>query len=84
MIRNPLGMFSSDGFVVYGGIIGGILAGWIYCKVKKLNFLTCFDLVMPSIALAQGFEESMLSAGAAMERKLKEDVGDFYGFRIST
>lgn len=55
MIRNPLGMFSSDGFVVYGGIIGGILAGWIYCKVKKLNFLTYFDLVMPSIALAQGF-----------------------------
>lgn len=55
VIRNPLGMFSSDGFVVYGGIIGGILAGWIYCKVKKLNFLTYFDLVMPSIALAQGF-----------------------------
>ena len=48
-------MFSSDGFVVYGGIIGGILAGWIYCKVKKLNFLTYFDLVMLSIALAQGF-----------------------------
>ena len=55
MLRNPLGMLSSDGFVVYGGIIGGILAGWIYCKVKKLNFLTYFDLVMPSIALAQGF-----------------------------
>ena len=30
VIRNPLGMLSSDGFVVYGGIIGGILAGWIY------------------------------------------------------
>lgn len=55
MIRNPLEMLSSDGFVVYGGIIGGILAGWIYCKVKKLNFLTYFDLMMPSIALAQGF-----------------------------
>lgn len=25
----------SDGFVVYGGILGGILAGWIYCKNKK-------------------------------------------------
>ena len=44
-----------DGFVVYGGIIGGILAGYIYAKVKKLNFLEYFDLVMPSIALAQGF-----------------------------
>ena len=27
----------SDGFVVYGGILGGILAGWIYCKNKKVN-----------------------------------------------
>lgn len=43
------------GFVVYGGIIGGIFAGYLYCKIKKLNFLKHFDLVMPSIALAQGF-----------------------------
>ncbi len=45
----------SDGFVVYGGIIGGILAGFLFCKKEKLNFLKYFDLVMPSIALAQGF-----------------------------
>lgn len=44
-----------DGFVVYGGIIGGILTGYIYSKVKKLEFLKYFDVVMPSIALAQGF-----------------------------
>lgn len=45
----------SEGFVVYGGIIGGILAGYLYCRKEKLNFLQYFDLVMPSIALAQGF-----------------------------
>ena len=44
-----------DGFVVYGGIIGGILAAWLYCKVAKLKFIKYFDLVMPSVALAQGF-----------------------------
>ena len=27
----------------------------LYCKVKKLNFMEYFDLVMPEIALAQGF-----------------------------
>ena len=43
------------GFVVYGGIIVGILAGWLYCKRNKMPFLKYFDLVMPSIALAQGF-----------------------------
>jgi phosphatidylglycerol:prolipoprotein diacylglycerol transferase len=45
----------SNGFVVYGGIIGGIIAGFFYTKKEKLNFLQFFDLVMPSIALAQGF-----------------------------
>lgn len=54
-LENPGELLTSEGFVVYGGIIGGILTGWIYCKVKKLRFLTYFDLMMPSIALAQGF-----------------------------
>ena len=44
-----------NGFVVYGVIIGGILAAWLYCKVAKLKFMKYFDLVMPSVALAQGF-----------------------------
>lgn len=45
----------SDGFVVYGGIIGGIFAGWLYCRIRRIEFLRYFDLVMPSVALAQGF-----------------------------
>ena len=31
-----------NGFVVYGGIIGGILAAWLYCKVAKLKFMEIF------------------------------------------
>lgn len=45
----------THGFVVYGGIIGGIGVGYLYCKIRKLEFLRYFDLVMPSIAIAQGF-----------------------------
>lgn len=56
IIENPEVLLSvKDGFVVYGGILGGILAGFLYCKKEELNFLKYFDLVMPSIALAQGF-----------------------------
>ncbi len=56
IIANPrLLLIISDGFVVYGGIIGGILAGFLFCRKYQLNFLKYFDLVMPSIALAQGF-----------------------------
>ncbi|RKN64456.1 prolipoprotein diacylglyceryl transferase [Paenibacillus ginsengarvi] len=45
----------SEGFVIYGGIIGGILAGYAYCRKKKINFFQHLDLFIPSIALAQGF-----------------------------
>lgn len=45
----------SDGFVVYGGIIGGIAGGLLFARIKKLDFWKYFDLVMPSVALAQGF-----------------------------
>lgn len=44
-----------NGYVVYGGVIGGILTSCIYCKVKKEAFVPYFDLVMPSVSLAQGF-----------------------------
>ena len=56
IIANPkLLLDINNGFVVYGGIIGGILAGFLFCKVNKLNFLQYFDITMPSVALAQAF-----------------------------
>lgn len=56
IIENPKILLDvTHGFVVYGGIIGGIGVGYLFCKVKKLEFLKYFDLVMPSIAIAQGF-----------------------------
>ena len=61
---------SGNGFVVYGGLIGGILTGWVYCRVKKLPFLKYFDLVMPSIALAQAFGRlGCLMAGCCYGRE---------------
>lgn len=56
IIENPkLLLDVSEGFVVYGGIMGGIFGGFLFIKKHKLNFLEYFDLVMPQIALAQGF-----------------------------
>lgn len=41
------------GLAIYGGILGGLLAGLIYARVKGLRFLTLADLVAPSFALGQ-------------------------------
>ena len=40
---------------VYGGIIVGALVGILYCRIKKLPCWEYFDLLAPSIAVAQGF-----------------------------
>jgi phosphatidylglycerol:prolipoprotein diacylglycerol transferase len=56
IVHDPMILFNfAEGFVVYGGIIGGILAGYLYCRKAKLHFMQYFDLVIPSVALAQGF-----------------------------
>jgi len=48
-------LLSGSGFVVYGGIILGVIAAFVYCRMKKISFLKHFDLFMPSISVAQAF-----------------------------
>lgn len=56
ILKNPSILWDfSHGYVVYGGILGGILAGMLVCKIRKVRFLPYFDLVMPAVAMAQGF-----------------------------
>lgn len=54
-VKNPVAFLTGNGFVVFGGIIGGALTIWVYCKCKKMDFLSYLDLMVPSVALAQGF-----------------------------
>ena len=41
------------GLAIYGGVIGGVLAGFIYCKCTRTSFAAGLDLAAPSIALGQ-------------------------------
>lgn len=62
-----------NGYVVYGGIIGGILASYIYCRTKKQAFMPYFDLVMPAVSFAQGFGRfgCFLRAAATAGRRMR-------------
>ena len=42
------------GLAIYGGIIGGLLAAVIVCKLEKLNFLNLLDMVGMSLLIGQG------------------------------
>ena len=75
-VKNPLGTLGSSGFVVYGGIIGGILLCALYCKIKKLPFWKYFDTVLPAVAIAQGFGRiGCFLAGCCYGRETDSFVG---------
>lgn len=41
------------GLAIYGGLMGGLVAGLIYARVRRLDFLRLADLAAPSFALGQ-------------------------------
>jgi len=51
-IQSPMALIlSRSGFVFYGGLIGGGLAGWIFVQRNKLPGLVILDLIAPAVAL---------------------------------
>jgi phosphatidylglycerol:prolipoprotein diacylglycerol transferase len=54
-LTHPLDMLNirNGGLGIPGAIIGGALAMWLYCRRKKISFLTLTDTVIPGVALAQ-------------------------------
>lgn len=66
----------NSGFVIYGGIIFGVIMGWWYSKKKKWSFLNMFDLAAPALAMAQGFGRiGCLFAGCCYGRETDSFIG---------
>lgn len=47
--------FSLGGMVFYGGMILGLVSGWIFCFVKKLDPARILDIAMPAVFLGLAF-----------------------------
>lgn len=66
----------SQGFVVYGGIIGGFLIFILMCKRYKYNPLEVGDLAVVSLAIGQGFGRiGCLLAGCCYGRTTDSAIG---------
>lgn len=52
---NPLSMFNIrlGGLAIYGGVLGGLLAGVIFSRVKKANTWKLADTAMPGVVIGQ-------------------------------
>lgn len=54
---NPLELvtkFRQGGIAIQGAIIGACLAGYVYCRVKRIIFLRWADIIAPGLSIAQG------------------------------
>lgn len=53
---NPLDIFAvwEGGLAIYGGIIGGLAAAFVVCKVRKMNFWNLLDMASMSLLIGQG------------------------------
>ncbi len=45
--------FRNGGMSITGGVIGGVGAGYVVCRIKKVNFLRAADCVVVNILIAQ-------------------------------
>lgn len=43
----------SGGLAILGGVIGGIITGIVFCKVKKINFLALADVCVVALLIGQ-------------------------------
>lgn len=52
-INNPIQIFNlkAGGLAIYGGIIGGFITCYIFCKKRKIELLDLLDYIIPCLAL---------------------------------
>ncbi len=54
--QNPAEIFQiwEGGLAIYGGIIGGLIAAFFVCKIRKLNYWNLLDMATMSLLIGQG------------------------------
>lgn len=52
-LKEPMQILNirTGGMAIYGGIIGGAITSFIFCKKKNIQILDLFDYIAPALAL---------------------------------
>jgi phosphatidylglycerol:prolipoprotein diacylglycerol transferase len=53
--RDPAEIFAiwNGGIAIHGAIIGGLIATWLFCRVRRVSFWQVVDILSPSLILGQ-------------------------------
>lgn len=86
-LDNPSEIFNlrNGGLAIYGGLILGGLAVWIYSKIRKKDVLNLLDFIVPFVAIAQFFGRfgnffNLESYGYKTESFLRMGLGSGSGY----
>jgi phosphatidylglycerol:prolipoprotein diacylglycerol transferase len=69
----------SGGFIFYGGVLGGLLGIYVYCRRYKLGFLKLTEILIPSVPLAHAVGRiGCFFAGCCYGRPMDPPWGLFF------
>lgn len=78
------------GLAIYGAVIGGLLAVFIFSRVKKVRFLALTDTIVPGLVLAQAigrwgnfFNQEAYGLPVTAEMLAKYPILQYFPFSVS-
>ena len=75
-LEAPMSVVGSEGFVVYGGILSGLLTIYLYCKIKKIDFFNYIDVMVAAVAINQAMGRvGCFMAGCCYGRETDSWIG---------
>lgn len=73
---DPMSVLGSEGFVVYGGIISGIITMFIYTKIKRVDTLSYIDIIAAAVPINQSLGRvGCFLAGCCYGRETDSPIG---------
>lgn len=74
-----LNRMANSGIVFYGGLIGGVITGWLYTRLFYLNFWKYADAMIPFLPLAHAFGRlGCFCAGCCYGREMDPPWGMYF------
>lgn len=79
IVDGSFSVFKSGGLVFYGGLIVGVLSGWIYLHAKKASFYEYAAVIVPAIPLAHAIGRiGCFLAGCCYGRIVDTPISVYY------
>ncbi|HWQ59387.1 MAG TPA: prolipoprotein diacylglyceryl transferase [Clostridia bacterium] len=78
------------GLAIYGAVIGGLLAAFIFARIRKVRFLALTDVIVPGLVLAQAigrwgnfFNQEAYGLPVTTDMLAKLPILNFFPFSVS-